>query len=110
MIEASTPWSRLIGLAGLALADLPRDHALLLRPCRSVHTFGMRFDLDLVFLTSAGDVLAAERGVGPGRIRTHRGAAAVLEYPHRSDGQAFRFDECRYGRILSRPIPRVARA
>ena len=33
------------------------DGALLLRPCRNVHTFGMRFPIDVAFCDAAGTVL-----------------------------------------------------
>jgi uncharacterized protein len=68
----------------LGLALLPRERAgpgLLLPRCSSVHTFGMRFALDLVFLDSAGEALRIERGVPSCRIRRCRNAAAVLELP-----------------------------
>jgi uncharacterized protein len=81
VMEATTALSRLLGLAGLDRRDIPPRHGLLLRRCRSVHTFGMRFDLDLIFLSPAGQVIAVERGVPPSRIRARRDAAAVLERP-----------------------------
>lgn len=76
---ARGPWARLLGLAGL-----PRERAgegLLIPRCASVHTFGMRFALDLVFLDGEGRVLAVHRGVPPRRLRGCRRAAAVLELP-----------------------------
>ncbi|MGZ4689776.1 MAG: DUF192 domain-containing protein [Acidimicrobiia bacterium] len=33
--------------------------ALVFRPCRQVHTFGMRFDIDVAFCTTDGVVLRA---------------------------------------------------
>jgi uncharacterized membrane protein (UPF0127 family) len=71
--------SRLVGLA--LRRRPPEGSALLLPRCRSVHTFGMRFALDLVWLDPAGDVLAIESGVPPWRVRGRRGAAAVIEAP-----------------------------
>jgi uncharacterized protein len=69
-------------LLGLALLDREAAGAGLLIPdCRSVHTFGMRFDLDLVFLDGLGKVVELRRGVRPGRIATCRQADAVLELP-----------------------------
>ncbi|MFN8216884.1 MAG: DUF192 domain-containing protein [Solirubrobacterales bacterium] len=68
--------ARLLGLAGLR-----RDRAgagLLIPRCRAVHSFGMRFELELVFLDERGDVLA-RRPLPPGRFARHRAAAAVLE-------------------------------
>ena len=69
--------SRLLGLA--FLAELPRDCGLLLPRCSTVHTFGMRFALDLVFVDADGDPVRIVRDVGPRRIIRRRGAAAVLE-------------------------------
>ena len=43
-------------------------HGLLLNPCGSVHTFGMRFVLDLIFLSREGAVCKVLAAVAPGRI------------------------------------------
>lgn len=71
--------SRLVGLAGLRRDEV--GAGLLIRHCSSVHTFGMRFALDLLFLDGRGEVLATRRGVRPRRFVSHRRAAAVLEIP-----------------------------
>jgi uncharacterized membrane protein (UPF0127 family) len=68
-------------LLGLALRRSPPGYALLIPRCRCVHTFGMRFALDLVWLDADGQVLAVDRRVGPGRMVARRGAWAVLEAP-----------------------------
>ena len=68
----------------LGLALLPRSSAgegLLIPRCRSVHTFGMRFSIDVIFLDRDGYVLRQERAVRPGRILACAGASAVLELP-----------------------------
>jgi uncharacterized membrane protein (UPF0127 family) len=69
--------ARLLGLA--FRADLPEGVALHLPRCRSVHTFGMRFALDLVWLDAAGEVVRIDRGVPPCRVRSCRAARSVLE-------------------------------
>jgi hypothetical protein len=66
-------------LLGLALRRRPPAHALLLPRCRSVHTFGMRFPLDLIWLDRDGRVLRVDEAVPPWRVRSCRHAAAVLE-------------------------------
>jgi uncharacterized protein len=71
--------SRRARLLGLAFRRRPPGHALLLPRCRSIHTFGMRFPLDLVWLDARGRVLRVDRGVAPGRVRCCLRAAAVLE-------------------------------
>jgi uncharacterized membrane protein (UPF0127 family) len=76
---ASAFRSRLLGLSGLS-----REQAgagLLIPRCASVHTFGMRFELDLVFLDPRERPLAILLGVPPRRLAWRRGAAAVLEIP-----------------------------
>lgn len=72
----------------LGLAHLDRGEAgvgLLIPRCRSVHTFGMRFPLDLVFLDAAGRPLSVRRAVPPRRLAFDRNAVAVLELPARQD-------------------------
>lgn len=69
-------------LLGLTFLDRERARCGLYIPnCTSVHTFGMHFALDLHFVDRDRNVLATRRGVPPGRIVTHRGAAGVVEIP-----------------------------
>lgn len=75
-------------LLGLAWRDRSQTGPGLLIPrCASVHTFGMRFALDLFFLDSAGRVIYVRRGVPPRRVVWCRGAAAVLEIPSGEGGE-----------------------
>lgn len=74
---ARSPRARLLGLA--LLPDLPPGCALLLPGCSSVHTFGMRFPIDIVFLDAGGSELQLVAAVPPNRVARHPGAAAVLE-------------------------------
>jgi uncharacterized membrane protein (UPF0127 family) len=75
---AATPLARLRGLLG---HRAPPPFALRLDRCRCVHTFGMRFALDLHWLDAGGAVLRVDRGVPPGRLRACRRARAVVEVP-----------------------------
>jgi uncharacterized protein len=71
--------SRLLGLALLG-----RERAgpgLLIPRCRSVHTLGMRFPIDIVFLDSAGREIRRLEAVPPFRTAFEPRAAAVLELP-----------------------------
>jgi uncharacterized membrane protein (UPF0127 family) len=69
-------------LRGLALRRRSRVRTALLIPgCRSVHTVGMLFRIDVLFLDREGRVLRVARRVAPGRVLWCRGAAAVLEIP-----------------------------
>jgi uncharacterized protein len=76
---AASRWDR---LRGLALRRETPAEPLLIPRCSSVHTFGMRFALDLVWLGELGQVVRIDRRVRPGRIRSCRAACAVLEVPH----------------------------
>jgi trehalose synthase len=71
--------ARLLGLARLDRAQA--GPGLVIPRCRSVHTFGMRFALDLVFLDREGRPRSMRRGVPPRRIAFDLRASAVLELP-----------------------------
>lgn len=71
--------ARLLGLAWLD--EPPGDCGLLIPRCSSVHSFGMRFALDVWFLDRHGRVLRRVDALPPGRAIWCRGAEAVLERP-----------------------------
>jgi uncharacterized protein len=74
--------TRLSRLLGLALLHRERAGAGLLIPsCHSVHTFGMRFRIDVIFVDATRLPLGSERGVGSRRVLTSPEADAVLEVP-----------------------------
>jgi len=77
ILVAADRRSRLRGLAGLE--RLPADQALLIERCRSVHTVGMRFALDLVWLDADGAVVRIDEQIKPWRLRTCLRARAVIE-------------------------------
>jgi uncharacterized membrane protein (UPF0127 family) len=75
-------------LRGLAFRDRAEaGPGLLLPRCSSVHTFGMRFELDVFFLDEAGRIIDARRRVPPRRVLWCRGASAVLEIPAAEGGE-----------------------
>jgi|SRR3954447_7346899 len=75
-------------LRGLAWRERAQAGPGLLIPrCSSVHTFGMRFELDIYFLDRRGRVLSVRRRVPPWRIVWRRGASAVLEIPAGEGGE-----------------------
>lgn len=78
-------WLRLRGLLGRPA--LGPGQALLIRPCSFVHTFGMRYPIDIVFLSRAGEILQVTEALPPGRIARCRKAHIVLEL---LSGQAVR--------------------
>lgn len=78
VVIASTFWSRLVGLLGRSvLAD---HEGLLLEPCTDIHTLGMRFPIDVVFVDNQMKVLGFSDAVPPNKLRfSPRGTYAVLE-------------------------------
>ena len=58
--------SRLRGLIGRD--DFSTHGALWLRPCRSVHTFGMGFPIDVVFIDLQHRIIALKADVPAGRL------------------------------------------
>jgi uncharacterized membrane protein (UPF0127 family) len=75
LLIAQTASSRARGLLGRRQFD----DALLLRPCRSVHTLGMSMVIDVAYLDQ-NDVVLAIRTMRPGRIgRPRIRARAVVE-------------------------------
>jgi uncharacterized protein len=78
---AATPLARLRGLARLRPDAVRPGTALLLPRTRSVHTFGMRFPLDLVWIGRDGSAVRVDSCVPPRRVRACPAAAAVLELP-----------------------------
>jgi uncharacterized protein len=71
--------SRRRRLLGLAFRRAPPPEGFLIPRCRSVHTFGMRFAIDIVWLGRGGRVVRVDCAVPPGRVRRCREAIEVLE-------------------------------
>jgi hypothetical protein len=76
---AVTLRSRLLGLS--LLHPERAGEGLLIPRCRSVHTFGMRFAIHVVFLDSQRRPLAVRGALEPNRVAAERRADAVLELP-----------------------------
>ena len=77
MAEANTRAARLKGLA--KLDAMPPSMALHIPRCWSVHTFTMRFPLDLIWLARDGSVVRIDEAVPPRRMRTCVRARSVVE-------------------------------
>ncbi len=77
VIEARTHRARRRGLS--RLDALAAEQALRIPQTPSVHTFGMRFALDLIWLDGAGNVVRVDREVPPRRMRFCRPGRSVIE-------------------------------
>ena len=77
---AETPSSRLRGLIGTE--SLPDGQGLVIIPCRHIHTFGMKYPIDVAFVDATWTVRRVVRELKPGRLSplVLKGRAA-LELP-----------------------------
>ena len=76
LAEARTRPARMKGLA--RLDAMPERLALHIPRCRSVHTFTMRFPLDLIWLSGDGEPVRIDRAVAPRRLKfCFRGRSVV---------------------------------
>ena len=77
---ADTRATRAVGL--LSREGLEPGEALWIVPSRGVHTFWMRFAIDVLALDEAGTVIDCVSNLKPWRMRLpRRGTAGVLELP-----------------------------
>ena len=77
---ATTHSERAVGL--LTRSGLQPGEGLWIVPSRGVHTWGMRFTIDVLALDEAGNVVDAVSNLRPWRVRLpRRGTAGVLELP-----------------------------
>ncbi|MBM7855624.1 uncharacterized membrane protein (UPF0127 family) [Desulfohalotomaculum tongense] len=77
---AETFKARLKGLIGTSI--LPSDRALLIRPCSSVHTFFMKYPIDVIFLDKENRILKILHSLPPYRFSPLVwNAKMVLELP-----------------------------
>ncbi len=73
-------WRRLKGLIGTR--PLQPGEGLRISPCDCVHTLGMRYALDVLFVDDSGIVVGCVNGLPPNRISPRfRNARAVVELP-----------------------------
>jgi uncharacterized membrane protein (UPF0127 family) len=71
--------SRRQGLLGRT--HLPQGSALILAPCGGIHTWFMRFPIDVLFVSKDGTVTRAVSALGPWRVRVSLSAHATVEFP-----------------------------
>ena len=77
---ADNLFTRMKGLLGRK--ELPQGEALWIKPCFSVHTFFMKFPIDVIFLNKTNQVIAAVSNLTPHRMtRLYPQSFSVLELP-----------------------------
>jgi uncharacterized protein len=79
LLTAFDSKSRKKGLLGRD--SLQEGSALVIAPCQAIHTFSMRFAIDVLFVSKDGRVLKVRQAVPPRRIAVSLRAFAVVELP-----------------------------
>jgi uncharacterized membrane protein (UPF0127 family) len=66
MVTATNIFSRMLGL--MFSAELPNCDGFLISPCNSIHTFFMRYPLDVLFLDKNFKIVKVIYGLSPWRM------------------------------------------
>jgi uncharacterized membrane protein (UPF0127 family) len=77
--------SRRRGLLGRD--TFPPGAAVVIAPCQAIHTFFMRFPIDVLFVSREGRVVKVRHALAAGRISGALRAYAVIELPAGTVGQ-----------------------
>ncbi len=79
---AATHWARFRGLMYTPAAEFHAGNGLWIVPCRGVHTFAMKFPIDVIYLDARKCVVHIEENLRPWRVaRVSLRTASVLELP-----------------------------
>jgi len=76
---ADTFWQRLKGLLGTRL--LPLGHGLIIKPCSSVHTFGMSYPIDVLFVDGSHCIIKIVNNMLPSKMSMAVHSKYVVELP-----------------------------
>lgn len=77
---ADSFFSRSIGL--LSRKTLSESESLIIKPCCSIHTFFMRFDIDVLFIGAKGKIIGLYENVNPWNVLPiHLTSKYVVELP-----------------------------
>ena len=75
--KTSNFFERMRGLLGTK--KLENDEGLLITPCSSVHTFGMPYTIDVIFLDNQLNIVKIVNSLKPWRMAACNSASMVLE-------------------------------
>ena len=82
LLVARTHWTRFRGLMTTDASRFRRGQGLWIVPCHGVHTFAMRFPIDVLYLDQERIVIHIEEELKPWRMAAIRArASSVLELP-----------------------------
>lgn len=79
-VLANTPFKRMKGLLGRK--DFKEGGALIIKPCDSIHTFFMRFAIDVLFVNKDNKVVKTITALKPFRLASaYFSSSFVIELP-----------------------------
>lgn len=82
LMIARSHWSRFRGLMATPSSNFRPGQGLWITPCHGVHTFAMRFPIDVIYLDRESTVVHLQQELKPWRMAAVRiRAASVLELP-----------------------------
>lgn len=65
---------------GYMFRKKPHHESILIKPCNSIHTFFMKFPIDVLFINENMEVIKKIEGLKPGKIvMPEKGAKMVIE-------------------------------
>ena len=79
IVEAKSFRDKLMGF----MFKKSADYAILFEKCNSIHTFFMRFNIDVIFMDKNKNVIKEVKNLKPWRIAVCLKAYYVLEVPSR---------------------------
>jgi len=80
VITANTFFKRLKGL--MFTKELPDENALHIMPCNEIHTFHMKYSIDVLYLDRNNVILAIDEDIKPWKIgKRVKKAVSVVELP-----------------------------
>jgi uncharacterized protein len=80
VMVADTFFKRLKGL--MFTKELPEQNALHIVPCNEIHTFNMRYSIDVLYLDASNNIVAAHENMKPGKIgKRVKSSVSVVELP-----------------------------
>ncbi|MDR5658925.1 DUF192 domain-containing protein [Serpentinicella sp. ANB-PHB4] len=77
VVLANTFWGRLKGLLGRE--NLEIGEGIVLYPCNAIHCFGMKFNIDLIFLDKNKKVIKMLKNIKPNERASCKEASYVVE-------------------------------
>jgi uncharacterized protein len=80
--QADTFIKRLKGL--MFTNEFPLGNSLHIKPCNSIHTFFMKYEIDILFLDEDQKVIDLQKEMVPGKIKVCKKASSVIELPART--------------------------